>query len=94
MLFSLDVVVDVFGNRGKEPEFRKMLKQDFRKIKQVYRKERGLWKSLKLTNKRILDVFVIHCFFETVGESENRDNWKKFIRDCEIGGADFIETFM
>lgn len=95
MIFSLDEVINVFGNkRAGEVEFQKMLKKDFRKIRKIYREERGFFKTLKLGNKKILDIFVMACFYQTGGEAECQEHWQNFVRDCEIGGADFIETFM
>ena len=95
MLLSLDVLFMAFGKRGVSREFIADIKRDLRKIKHIYQKERGLFKRLRLTNMRIIDCYLMQWNFDYGNEVKSEiANWKEFVHNCEIGGADFLEQYL
>lgn len=93
MLFSLDVMLNVFGKRGISRELIIDIKKDLKKIKHIYQKERGIWKRLRLTNAKIFNCYIIQEGLGYNNKKTELENWKQFVIDCEVGGADFLEQY-
>ena len=91
MIVSL---TDVFGTKAMNRKFARDIKKDLKKIKKIYRKERTLWKALKITNTRILNLYQFSVLVGCNRESTVSGAWKKFVDDCEVGGADFLEQYL
>ena len=91
MIVSL---TDVFGTKAMNRKFARDIKNDLKKIKKIYRKERNLWKALRITNTRILNLYQFSVIAGCNRESTESGAWKKFVDDCEVGGADFLEQYL
>lgn len=91
MIVSL---ADVFGAKAMNRKFARDIKNDLKKIKKIYRKERNLWKALRITNTRILNLYQFSVIAGCNRESTESGAWKKFVDDCEVGGADFLEQYL
>jgi len=92
MIFSLDELMVTFGRDVKRPENIVLIKKDLMHIRNIYRKERGLLKSLKMTDRHILELFQFHVPGICTQNNDVFSSWKEFVNDCEVGGADFLES--
>ena len=86
MVLSL---TDVFSSKALKR--RKEIKKELKRIRSVYRKERGFLKGRKMTDARILELYQFFPGSRCNTGTTEIDTWKKFVRDCEEGGADFLE---
>lgn len=94
MLFSLDAMFNVFGKGKISRELIIDIKKDLKKIKQIYQNERGLWKRLRLTNTKIFNCYIVQSGLGYNIKQTELENWKQFVNNCEIGGADFLEQYL
>lgn len=92
MFCSIVTINSVFGKITLEQI--KDIKKDIQKIKSIYRKERGFIKSRWMKSDTILEVFCLQATDNSKQILTLYDSWKEFVKDCEIGGADFIEQYI
>ena len=90
MFFSLGVEVQ---NALGEDASTKRVKQDLRKILANYRHERGWFRSMRLTKKRILFAFKIYKNFCN-SFKDTDEMWNDFLNNCEETGAEFLEYYI
>lgn len=93
MLSLKETVESEFG-KSLPRDQKEMLESDLKSIKQRYRRERGIWKSLRVTYEVILFGFKIYEI-EDVRVNETRiEAWKQFVECFKEGGADFLELYI
>ena len=87
MIFSLGLLESIFG----EVDFKTFCKicSDVRKIKKAYRRKNGMIKSLKMTNRKILEAFFYYDAwnydeFEEYSIKHWEDFVQKHTQECNV----------
>lgn len=93
MFCSIATLTDIFGKNLTWGEKNEIM-QDVKEIRKIYRKERGFIKSLSVKEVEILDAFCLYGFYTSSDENLFLGDWRKFVKDAKVGGADFIDLYI
>ena len=95
MIFSLQELDKAFPNSSSKQKRRVL--REIRKIKSAYRRQRGIFKAMKLTNKKILRKFTFYdydcfCMFQ---RQDTMENWDNFVDACTAeNGAELLDCYI
>lgn len=90
MCFSLRENVE---NKIGEGITKKQVKKDLKRICKNYRKEKGYFKTIRVTNKRIFYAFLMYKIFNSV-QTPGCTIWSNFVTTCERDGAEFLDMYI
>ena len=93
MFCSIAALTEIFGKDLTFGEMKEIL-QDVKVIRKLYRKERGFIKSLSVKEVEILDAFCLYGFYTSSDENLFLGDWRIFVKDAKVGGADFIDLYI
>lgn len=93
MFFSLDDSLErIFGY---SITFKQRLKiaSDIKKIKRMYRREKGFFKAFKLKKQRVLFAFEVYASIENF-DSILIEHWEEFYAYCQSEGTLFLDNLI
>lgn len=93
MLFSLDDSLErIFGCTITFKE-RLKIARDIKKIKRMYRREKGFFKAFRLKPRKVLFAFEIYLGFDHFSRTQT-ELWEEFNYYCQSEGAFFLDNLI